>query len=190
MMNSKVKDITGEKFGKLTVIKFSHIKKYRSNWECLCECGNTKIVATPNLRNGDTKSCGCLKKEKAYTRNKNKDRETQLAKELYFALKQRQKKFNGDILDFENFKNKIKKPCVYCGEEYSIEKQERFRYNSRPSNTIIKVNGLDRVNSNIGYTDENTVPCCTTCNLAKNTMSVDKFKKWIEKVYNNMLVKD
>lgn len=57
-------DLTGQKYGKLTVIKESAEKKNgRVTWECLCDCGNPEIVlvTTKNLRNGITKSCGCLK---------------------------------------------------------------------------------------------------------------------------------
>ena len=57
-------DLTGQIFGKLTVIKEAepHIQpngKKRTQWECLCSCGNTTIVKTENLRNGHTTSCGC-----------------------------------------------------------------------------------------------------------------------------------
>lgn len=55
----KFKDLTGQKFNKLTVIKL--IKK--GKWLCKCDCGNETIVFTSNLTTGHTKSCGCNKKE-------------------------------------------------------------------------------------------------------------------------------
>lgn len=64
------KDITGEIFGKLTVVGFSHfISGSRSYWTCKCECGNTKIISLHNLRTGDTKSCGCIHKKQLIARN-------------------------------------------------------------------------------------------------------------------------
>ena len=55
-------DYIGYKSGKLTVISFSHIdKNHHSVWNCQCECGNIKQVASPQLAKKDTKSCGCLK---------------------------------------------------------------------------------------------------------------------------------
>ena len=55
-------DYIGYKSGKLTVISFSHIdKNHHSVWNCQCECGNIKQVASPELAKKDTKSCGCLK---------------------------------------------------------------------------------------------------------------------------------
>lgn len=49
-------DLTGKRFGKLTVIKYIKGGK----WECQCDCGNTCIVDTRNLNSGHTRSCGCL----------------------------------------------------------------------------------------------------------------------------------
>ena len=58
-MNPKY-DITGQKFGKLTVISLSPIKKSRKlYWNCVCDCGNTTIVSGSNLRTGKVISCGC-----------------------------------------------------------------------------------------------------------------------------------
>jgi hypothetical protein len=56
-----MRDITGEKFGRLTVIKFHHTDKENSFWECLCSCGNSVIVNSRYLRIGHKKSCGCLR---------------------------------------------------------------------------------------------------------------------------------
>lgn len=55
----KLKDITGQKFGKLTVIKFSHINK-SSYWLCKCDCGKEKVIWINSLKQGSTRSCGCL----------------------------------------------------------------------------------------------------------------------------------
>lgn len=58
-MARKVKDITGQKFGRLTVLKFAYIKNGNTYWNCICECGNEKIVSAKNIKHGKTKSCGC-----------------------------------------------------------------------------------------------------------------------------------
>lgn len=57
------KDLTGQRFGKLTVIKEAYTKNYQVYWECLCDCGNTCYVPTAYLTSGKVKSCGCLIKE-------------------------------------------------------------------------------------------------------------------------------
>jgi hypothetical protein len=57
----KMRDLTGTKFNKLTVIEFSHKKLGVYYWKCLCDCGNPEyvIVAYNSIINASTKSCGC-----------------------------------------------------------------------------------------------------------------------------------
>ena len=57
------KDITGEKYSRLTVIKYVYTKKKRAYWLCRCDCGNETILSTTALKSGNTKSCGCFQKE-------------------------------------------------------------------------------------------------------------------------------
>lgn len=60
-----VKDLTGKKFGSLTVIAFDHSNK-KAYWRCLCECGREVVKCGANLTRdvkvGKTPSCGCLTK--------------------------------------------------------------------------------------------------------------------------------
>lgn len=54
-------DLTGQRFGKLTVIRFYSMDKHNhALWECKCDCGNIFIARSYGLRNGDVKSCGCI----------------------------------------------------------------------------------------------------------------------------------
>jgi hypothetical protein len=58
----KIKDLTGQRFNRLTPIKISHRDKYRSiHWLCKCDCGNFITVHSRDIQNGHTKSCGCLR---------------------------------------------------------------------------------------------------------------------------------
>lgn len=58
-------EMTGKKFGRLVVIKeaMERSKDRRVCWVCKCDCGNEITVDGKSLRNGNTKSCGCLQKE-------------------------------------------------------------------------------------------------------------------------------
>jgi len=63
-------DLTGQQFNRLKVIKYTGRDKFeKSLWLCGCSCGKEKIVEGSNLKSGDTKSCGCLKKELAGRQN-------------------------------------------------------------------------------------------------------------------------
>ena len=56
-------DITGEKYGRLTVLEYVGYKAGRTAWRCKCDCGNETIVTANCLRTGKTKSCGCYSNE-------------------------------------------------------------------------------------------------------------------------------
>ena len=57
-------DLTSKQFGRLTVLSFQgRNKQYDSLWSCSCECGNSKVIRGGVLKNGHTRSCGCLQKE-------------------------------------------------------------------------------------------------------------------------------
>jgi hypothetical protein len=61
---SKLKDITGQRYGKLVAIKYTgEIKNHSAVWECKCDCGNSVEVKVKHLLSGATRSCGCLKSE-------------------------------------------------------------------------------------------------------------------------------
>lgn len=183
------KDLTGKRFGRLLVTERTNNKKY-TRWQVYykvkCDCGIEKIVRGTSLKN-NTKSCGCLQKEKA--RNTGK----KFAKELGFygkntvfnsykkSAKSRNLSFN---LTFEEFIEFTQNLCYYC--------------NSKPNN-IYKIktesgnfvyNGIDRVNSNEGYEKNNCVTCCSICNYAKLDNTKEDFKQWIIKVYFNFAIKE
>lgn len=63
MMNKKIKDLSGKKFGRLLVVDFKYIKSKFAYWECKCDCGNYKIIRGVALSYKATKSCGCLQTE-------------------------------------------------------------------------------------------------------------------------------
>jgi hypothetical protein len=72
-------------------------------------------------------------------------------------------------LSKEYFINLATSPCKYCKA------------------TPNPVMGVDRIDSTQGYTEMNTVPCCTSCNYAKHTKTEDEFKEWIIKVYTTWI---
>lgn len=56
----KMRDLTGQRFGKLVVLECAgKLDGRRYSWKCQCDCGNTKIIAGASLTSGNTKSCGC-----------------------------------------------------------------------------------------------------------------------------------
>lgn len=156
-------------YGDLKVIRFSRSFEYRAYWICLCKCGKEHEVASCNLKNGGTTSCGC---------NKLKVGKNTLLNSIFSDYRTRATRKNQEFkLDINEFEILLNKPCYYCGE---FNKNTKKRKNRNYS-----YNGIDRINNNEGYTLTNSVTCCKVCNMAKNTMTQIEFIEWIKKVYNN-----
>lgn len=67
MPNKPKEDLTGKRFKRLKVLKYSSGGK----WECLCDCGKTVSVKTNALTSGNTQSCGCLNLENVRAKKRN-----------------------------------------------------------------------------------------------------------------------
>ena len=76
----------------------------------------------------------------------------------------------------EEFKEITQKPCFYCGQEPN----QIAKYETKNGHYIY--NGIDRKDNNIGYTYENSLPCCGLCNREKGRQSFKQFDDWLNKV--------
>lgn len=56
-------DLTGKRFGKLTVISRAENIGVKTAWNCVCDCGKSVVVISNSLKTGNTKSCGCLSRK-------------------------------------------------------------------------------------------------------------------------------
>ena len=64
-MATPTKDMTGKRFGRLSVVSYSGKNNRRlALWSCLCDCGTTTLVTGARLRNGATSSCGCFRRDR------------------------------------------------------------------------------------------------------------------------------
>lgn len=60
----KFKDITGQKYGRLTVVERVYPpNRKRAWWRCVCDCGNEKITSSDMLKRGGVRSCGCMARD-------------------------------------------------------------------------------------------------------------------------------
>lgn len=60
----KVKDITGQRFGRLTVLEFAEFDRHgTAMWRVRCDCGTEFVARGTHIRSGMTRSCGCIRKE-------------------------------------------------------------------------------------------------------------------------------
>lgn len=177
-------ELTGKKFGRLTVIKRAQNNKYNKGmWKCKCDCGNECVVTGSSLRSGVKNSCGCLWKENLETLHKQNTLDTGIAsmRQIINTYKQNAKKRGYTYsLTEKQFKEITKQNCYYCGGKPNAI------MNHPRSNGAYIYNGLDRTDNTKGYTIDNVVPCCKRCNVAKNNLTFKEFKDWIVKVYKKI----
>lgn len=177
---------------KYTSIELSKMQKYltvKQDWlgwqkdhECICVCGKTVYKKGVSLRHYPNSSCGCKRGKWQYL-GENKS----LRNSLYLAYKtnavKRKVKF---LLSREEVFTFFKLPCFYCGitNSNSIKTRRRKgRKELKDRLEIYQYNGIDRLDSNIGYELSNCVACCKKCNIAKSNYSLEEFKEWVKSVY-------
>lgn len=79
-------------------------------------------------------------------------------------------------LSREQFAVLVAANCHYCGSPPSSMRLGKDLWSP------LVYTGIDRVDNALGYTKENTVPCCKICNRAKNTISLQDFNTWIARL--------
>jgi len=58
-------EISGQRFGKLTVVRRIPSNPWVRRWECICDCGKEIFTNSTNLKSGNTQSCGCYQRQRA-----------------------------------------------------------------------------------------------------------------------------
>lgn len=91
------KDLTGLRFGRLLVLNRNELRK--KYWDCQCDCGNKCTIHMSQLQTGDTKSCGCIRKEMAYNQCK-KYNEYEVQEDYVIMYTTKNEPFYVDIEDF------------------------------------------------------------------------------------------
>lgn len=180
------KDRTGEQVGRLRFLSVDGDKTKTKCiwWLCECVCGTVKSIRASSISQGRTLSCGCYMREqqrkpRAAQKRRKSARERGI-EEVWFAYKKQARDRQLDWeLDKQTFKSFLFAPCLYCGtvgsNQFSRTRVKRtHRYTAR-----LRYNGIDRLDSDRGYTDTNCVTSCSTCNYAKGTRSYDEFVNWL-----------
>jgi hypothetical protein len=196
---SKRIDLDGQKFGKLTVIKYDHTEKPRGTaiFLCSCECGNIVPVASGHLRSGHTQSCGCYHQEQAAISSTNNTWGRKHKNPQIISAKHIWERSYSDGCSFETFMILSQKPCYYCGILPSNTFNKYLTKRGTLTNTKVKevwaeqayftYNGLDRIDPSKDHSEDNVVPCCFRCNRAKDDMTAEEFKVWLQRLTNHFL---
>lgn len=155
----------GKRYGRLTI---KEIVDNRA--KAICDCGtliDKSLFIMLNL-----KSCGCERNknpvEVGINRLLKEYKTNAVSKELTFSLTR------------ARFEELVLGNCYYCGVVPSNR-----HYRKKHSRKEVFFNGIDRIDSQVGYIDGNTVTACKICNLAKNELTLGEFKRWVTRVVCN-----
>lgn len=185
-MSKQIKDITNQKFGRLTALKFIERKDNRTYWKCICSCGKYKIVRFDALKFGYTQSCGCIIKESAKQRGLylRKPIGYSLFEKIYTMYIRNAKKRNLQWkLNKEEVKFLTQQNCYYCNDLPSTNvNPPKIWTKEWKTLNVFKYNGIDRLDNNIGYLLTNCVSCCKICNRAKKDLTIGEFNTWINRL--------
>ena len=143
-------DLTGQKFGRLTVLSRTDNNKHRQvMWLCQCKCGNFIVVRGYRLKDGHTKSCGCLHKEQAII-NVSKHHSHKLSNTRLYQTWQNIKKRCLNYKD-KNYKNYGGRGIEICNEWLKPESFLKWALNNGYRDNLT----IDRIDNNKGYTPNN-----------------------------------
>ncbi len=177
-LHGNTKDLTGQRFGKLTAICRSNRLSNRGRRDyflCRCDCGNESTVRASHLRQGNTSACrncaNLLPPGEAGFR--------QVHTQYRFSALRRG---YGWALSEEQFRALITANCHYCGKEPSQVKRTRRRNGECIESSKYICGGIDRVDSTQGYNWCNVRPCCEHCNRAKMALSESEFYDLIKRI--------
>jgi hypothetical protein len=174
------KDLVGQKFGRLTVVCFHHEEERQQTnqrvsirfWFCKCECGGEKVVSASGLlKKKGTRSCGCSWRE---WKRSPAGRAVQFKKDsafrqllLLYKTDAKRREYSWELTD-EQFRVLTSSPCHYTGFLPNREMKAK-------SGEVYLYNGIDRLDSSVGYVFSNCVPCCTDVNMMKQSLSKERF---------------
>ena len=150
-------------------------------WEAKClECGAVKKYPSYYLKRRCV-SCECEGWKEKYKEKTGRRALPDYQSHVSILYKGYKKGAEERNLEFcltkVEFREIIEQDCAYCGAK------PRLRHTNKMCSGEYRANGIDRVDSSLGYIISNCVPCCSECNYMKNTMEKDKFLEHVRDIY-------
>ena len=164
--------IIGQRFNHLVITSYAGYRRKENMWTCVCDCGATTTVPYRALSSGNTQNCGHFTSTGIHRAAASSPQGMVGFKKLCQSYEYRAKKTNKVFeLTREDIRELTQSNCFYCNQPPSQI------CNSVPPNphNAYPYNGIDRINSKLGYVKGNVRPCCKACNFAKGSMPEKNF---------------
>lgn len=179
--NSRAKQMIGTTVGHYLILDLDHISRREENnqaqvyFKTRCiYCGNECVTLFNKSAWESYEKCpNCPRIKLSYTERR--------FKEYQQSAKDRNLDF---LLTYEDFENLISKPCTYCGKLPEYHEREIGEKGTISSGYM---NGIDRIDSSIGYCKDNCVSCCSICNYMKSDLPKHVFFEHITNIYKHII---
>lgn len=130
----------------------------------ICPCGDTRVARRSRVKNGEITCCVACSRRNASNVRKQPEQKKITDRFHEYKINAR-RKCNEFSLTKQQVVELLRGDCTYCGIKQSF--------------------GIDRQDNAIGYTTDNSIPCCSKCNYAKRGMSKSDFMGWVRLVCNH-----
>ena len=153
-------DLTGQKYGRLTVLSKAESKRKHTFWNVICDCGNTTSVQSTYMKSGKTKSCGCFQKEQARNARLKHGRASRLARSgsvdypKYTRESHLKLKYNLDIETYNQMLQNQDNKCFICSYEFG-QKQGDTYVDHCHTTSVVRGLLCQKCNSGLGYFKDN-----------------------------------
>lgn len=165
-VGAKAIDLAGKTFGRLLVLHRAKSNGHggRPRWVCVCECGSTVSIRGAKLRGGDTRSCGCFRRDRVGGLYKKHGKSKTIEYTMFYDARKRAIKLG---LPFDITPDDITVPefCPVLGIKLLIAGAR----DNRPS--------LDRIKPSNGYVKTNIAVISFRANRLKSDASPDEIKR-------------
>lgn len=181
-------ELIGKKFGRLTVKSllgytykpYGKTTIHEPVYSLLCDCNKVVTLRRLDFKYGNTKSCGCLRKDIVYEKHSNNRSisdiifyKTQIMNSYIRKANSKDREFE---LTYQQFDNFISGNCEYCGTPPTNQ------YTYKKKDVSLPYNGVDRLDPNKGYTLSNCVSCCKICNFLKGSLNKEEFLNQVKSI--------
>lgn len=168
------KDLTGVSSGYWIVVGhyIAGLNGSKGTWLCRCRCGTERRRTAYQIAN--FVSCGCYSAE--YNQENNRKYPGNVARNNLIAnyISGARTRNLDWALSRDDCEKLFQGRCNYCGVPPGrVTNAREYSYT---------YNGIDRINSSLGYIAGNVVSCCSMCNVAKMAHSVGDFMSWVRRL--------